>query len=366
MSKLTPKPSEVLQAQIATFAAERARQHEDKTYIFNNLGSLATESVGDIVRTTESGELDWNKNDERFSVPASTVRTVVTAQDYIEYLRSVGGSSYEPIQGRADMLKAYAAFTPAVSKLKEELASLGARNEHPAFLGDGFSSMVFSVERRGKDYAARLPNNKSASSHVIDRHVIGAFLGKGIPHLEQVVAASYEDGVTIAEVMPGVHIGNLSVGDIKQITGSQLSELVDTVVTAYESGIEIDHKPSNFFYDPKEGFGIVDYHPARGIRIAEDRERGKSVGWLSVIINNAGFYGKGPRPKDTPKDYANDLEFLEANLGVLKKLKPIVESRLNGEDLRQALATINFQTKETTESVGKYSDPQWVAAQLSG
>lgn len=367
MSEVTPKSPEVIQAQIATFAAERVEHYQDSGHIFNNLGSLALGEAGDVTRVTAATEYHKGEDgNNSLRIPEGTERTVATAAEYTDFLRSVGGSRYEAIQGRAEMLKEYGRFEPTITTLRTELADPAKRKEHPNFLGNGSNAMVFSITEGDKSYAVRVPKGKGISPGAIDRHLAGAVLGKGIPHLEQIVAASYKDGVTVAEVMPGKEVGHLTPDEIKDITDEQLGELVDTLVAASKHGIEIDPKPSNIFYDPKEGYGIVDYHSSKVARMSSaDQDLGIIVGWMATGIDNAGFYGKPYNSQKTTEDYAQDLEFKKANLEVLERYRSVVEAKLSGEEQQTALAEIDKHIASGKESVDNYSNPQWVAERIA-
>lgn len=366
MPKVTLKSPEVIQAQIAAFAAEQVEHYQDSGYIFNNLGSLALGEAGDIVRVTESAEYHKAEDgNNRLRIPEGTERTAATVAEYADFLRSVGGSRYEAIQGRAEMLKEYGRFEPAIARLRTELADPATRKDHPNFLGSGSNAMVFSIAEGGKSYAVRVPSGRGISPAVIDSHLAGAVLGKGIPHLEQIVAASYKDGVTVAEVMPGKEVGHLTPDEIKGITDEQLGELVDTLKAVSEHGIEIDPKPSNIFYDPKEGYGIVDYHSSKVAgKSSADQGLGAIVGWIAAGIDNAGFYGKPYGSEKAAEDYAQDLELRKANLGVLERYRSVVETKLKGEAQQMALAEIDKRIASSKEAVGNYSNPQWVAERI--
>lgn len=366
MSEITPKPPEVIQAQLATFAAERVEHYKDSGHIFDNLGSLALEGAGEITRVTADAEYHKGEDGSSVRVPEGTERTVANQAEYTDFLRTVGGSRYEAIQGRADMLKAYSTFQPTITRLRTELADPATRKQHPDFLGNGSNSMVFSVDEAGKKYAVRVPNGKGVSPAAIDSHFAGAVLGKGVPHLEQIVAGSYEDGVTVAEIMPGKELGDLSIEDISKISDEQLGDLVDTLITVRERGIEIDPKPSNLFYDPEAGFGIVDYHSSKVAgKSSKDQELGDIVGWMATGFDNAGFYGKPYKSKLTPEEYTHDLDFKKANLEVMRRYRSVVEHKLTGEDQQKALMQIDEKLQSVQEAVDNYSNPQWVAESIA-
>lgn len=366
MPETTRKPPEVIQAQLATFAAEHVEDYYDSGHIFKNLGNIAAGKAGDISRITERYEYRTDENGESMRVPEGTELKVATTDEYTNFLRSVGGSRYEAIQLRADMLKNYEHFEPTVTKLKSELADPTTRKQHPSFLGNGSNAMAFSIMEGDKSYAVRVPVGIEANPQAIDSHLGGAVLGKGIPHLEQIVAASYEDGVTVAEVMPGKEVGQLSAQEIKAISDKQLGELVDTLVAVSERGIEIDPKPSNFFYDPKEGFGIVDYHSSKVAgKQSADQNLGTIVGWMTTPISNMGSYGKPYVAVKTTSDYAQDLEFGTATLGVLKRYRAVVVQKLSSKDQEVALVQIDKKIQSSQEYFENLSNPTWVAERVA-
>ena len=367
MPEMTPKSPELLQAQAATFAAERIEHYQDSGHVLNNLGELAIGNLADVTRVTESAEYHKDEAGERLRVPENTKRTVATTSEYTDFLRSVGGSKYEAIQGRADMLTQYnQVFKPIVTGLRAELQDPATRKEHPAFMGNGSNSAVFRITHEGKDYAVRVPSGTKPSPSTIDSHLAGAVLGKGVPHLEQIVAASYEDGVTVAEVMPGKEIGkDMTLEDVAAITDEQLSGLVDTLTAVSERGIEIDPKPTNIFYDREAGFGIVDYHSSKvAAKNSADQDLGTIVGWMATPIMNAGFYG-GYNPEMTADDYAQDANKMSANLGVLKRFRVVVESKLDGEDRETALKDIDSRIESGQESIDNYLNPEYVADRMA-
>ena len=350
----TPKSSELIQAQVATFAAEGVKDPHDSWHILNNLGDIALGRSGGVTSVTTSAEHHEGKNGD------------LSVGEYTAFLRTVGGSQYESIQVRAGMLSNYNGFEPSITILEGELSNPATREEHPNFLGTGSNSMVFSIAVGGKAYAVRVPHGRDSNPAAIDSHLAGAVLGKGVPHLEQIVAASYKDGVTVAEMMPGKEVGNLTIDEAQAVTNEQLGVLVDTLIAVSKRGIEIDSKPSNIFYDPKEGYGIVDYHSSKVAgKISADQDLGTIVGRMAVVIDNSGFYGKPYISERSAEDYANNLKFKRANLGTLERYRNVVEAKLDGESLTKALNVIDKRIATGKEAVLYYSNPDWVSEQIA-
>jgi hypothetical protein len=343
MHKNIYKPPEIIQAQIATFAAETIKDCSDRTHIFNNIGMLALGHLCDVVRETES--LEWRicESGDCIILPKGTQITVATADGYLAYLRSIGGSKHEAIQDRANILKAYTQFSTQIEKLKADINDSTTRKEHPAFLGSGSISSVYLLESKGINYAARIPKDGSINPRTIDDHIGGAILGRGVPHLEQIIAASYEEGVTIAEIMPGKEIGELTIDDIHQITNAQLAELVDTLIAVNERGITIDPNPSNILYDLNAGFGIVDYFSSKvASRSFATQYLGMITGWIADDILKVGVWNK--RHVESVDDYARELDIRNADLEILERYRLVVEEKLRGKDLEFAIKQIDLQS----------------------
>lgn len=353
MPKITPKSPELIEAQVAAFASER----QGGGHILLNLGELATGNLRDYIRTTES--------DDFGDAPVGTEVTIATAPEYIDFLRSVGGSKNEAIQTREEMLTRYnQEFKPIIDNLQKEVQDPRARKEHPAFMGDGSNAAVFRITREGKNYAVRVPNGHNPVG--IDRHIAGAVLGKGIPHFEQIVAASYEDSVTVAEIMPGKELAkDMSIEDVEAITDGQLLELVDTLTTATRRGIKIDPKPSNIFYDREFGFGIVDYQPLEIAGSHARQDLGTLIGWMAIPLLSPGFYGAGFNRKITAGAYLEDANRMLANLDVLKRYRVVVEDKLDGEEQETALKAINSRIESQQKEINDYLNPEFIAKRIA-
>lgn len=362
---LPSRPASTLsQAQLATFAAERVGGYEDKEHIFTNLGNLATAGQGSsITRTLDTDEYHEDEHGAGTWLPEGEQHTIATADEYADFLETVG-PDYGPIQARTNMLERYEDFAATVNGLKEELAELETPSEHPAHLGSGLSSDGFRITVDGNEYAVRIPSGTETHPRIIDQHLESTIAAEGVPlleqHLEKVVAASYEDGVTVGEVLPGKQLGDLTIDEIRQIDEAQLGEWVDTVTTAIEHGIEVDPNPSNTFYGPEAGFGINDCSVTKA-----DQDVGTAVGLMSVGISNAGVSGDNHQLPEGPEGYALRAEILGANLTVLEQYRTVVTAKLGGDDQQKALGVIDQRIQVTQQRISDFSNPDWVAGQIA-
>jgi hypothetical protein len=342
MVEIKPKPPEILEAQVATYAAEVvARQNSDQAMkLFEGLGDLGS---------------DHSCVDSSFY------------PYYLGFLRTVVGSRYEAIEGRAKILSAYKRFQSHVDRLKNELTKLSSIRDHPAFLGNGSSSNVFSIDIEGQLYAIRIPNeNRVLPPSIVDGHIASAILGEGVPHLEQIVAASYKDGVTVAKIMAGKEMGKLEINELKQVTDLQLDELIDTVIVANNRGINIDPKTSNIFYDSVHGFGIIDYHNSKISYNAGVQRIGDVVGWLSGPFLSAGFNNENQLER-TVDDYMLLQEYYRIHYVLLIRYRERVTVKLGNhpDDLKIALKIIDEKIESLRSFLNDISnDLDWANAQL--
>lgn len=363
---IRPKSPELVQAQIAAFAAENIERFDARKAIFDSIGSLAVSNVAEVTYKTKSNEYlrDENGNliiqdGDLAMIPKGIELTAATKDEYTQYLRSVGGSKHEAIAVRATLLERYAEFEPEITPIIKELEAADSHRDHPAYLGSGSNTSAFRISHGGEEYAVRL-GGRAGSALGVDVRADVTARAKGIPHLEQVVAMSYDNSTIITELMPGKELGyDTPIENIRQITDEQLSDLVDTVISAVEHGISIDPKPSNIFYDTKQGFGIIDLSPANS-----KTELGGEVGQMATSLSNTGFYGGGYN-KVTAGEYSRDLEYKKVHLDILTRYRAAVVDKLDGDVLSNALETIDREIEYAHNQIEQLSDPSQVEALIA-
>jgi len=364
MSETSPKSPELIQAQIAAFAEAKIPRYADKSHVLRNIGTLSVGPVENVTRVLAGNEHHPDANGKSARATSGTERLVATSAEYKDYLRSVGGSGHESIRGRADLLSAYSDFEPVVNEQWNELSDPATLKSHPIYLGSGSNATVFSIERDNKKYAVRMPKGNAKKPELIDAHLAGAVLGKGVPHLEQIVAASYKDGVTVAEVMPGKEIGKLEAEEAAQVTNEQLRELVDTLIEAHNRGIGIDTKPSNLLYDANEGYGIIDYHSTLGAeKRGEVPTLGELIGTIGMVLENTGRYGKSLKSEKTVEDFEQEARYAKANYDVLTRYRDQVEEKLTNDDDKEVALKLIDERLEGIKD--KATNPDWVNERLA-
>lgn len=367
---IRPKSPELIQAQIASFAAETVERAEAKQHIFNNIGKLAAGETVNLAYTTKTNKELYDENGKYLldedgapaMIPRGTELTAATKDEYAQYLRSVGGSRHEAITTRTNLLEQYAQFEPDITRLAGELASTENEKDHPAYLGSGSNTAAFRIDHEGKQYAVRICTGAMAGGAMgVDGRAIVTARAKGVPHLEQVVAMSYDNSAIVTELMPGRELGkDTPIESMQQVTDEQLFDFVDTVIAANKRGIDIDPKPTNIFYDSEEGFGIIDLNPA-----SSKTELGNTVGDMATSLSNTGFYGRGVRSNTTHEGYARDLEWNKVHLDLVTRYRAAVLDKLDGVDLDNALEMIDKNIEYARSEIEQLSNPDEVAVRVA-
>jgi hypothetical protein len=172
---------------------------------------------------------------------------------YISFLREEKKSE---ILFREENIKTYKQkFQPAVAELKARMRR-GNPKDLPEYLGSGSNGSAFRIEADGQTYAAKFSRSVTQANFEI-KPLLRA---KGIPHTAQLVSYSFEDGVVIMELLPGVTVTDIAPGERPGYSDGHITQLIETVRELDAKGLVIDPKPSNFIYDKEEGFSVLDYH----------------------------------------------------------------------------------------------------------
>lgn len=327
------KSEHVIQAQQAAFAAEALGSFEDRELVRSALGSsgVATEAIlaNDLAET-----------------------------DFPDYLRQVGGQRHEGISRRTAMLDNYARFAPAVAELKAKLDPLDDRSQHDAFLGAGGNMRAFTIEVVGKRYVVREAIKGKNSLSSIDARMAAGVLTKGVPHLEQVVAASFDDREVIVEHAPGKTLNNLSLEELRNVSHEQVDDLVEATIAMHEHGATFDSKPGNILYDTEAGYTLIDLESKRGQSVPSVW-RGKSVVAELVGVVSAVKTG-GTRSlwrSGTPKtsgDYQDEYAVLAATLDITSRFIQTVVERLPEVQATDFLKRMDFLVSSDFESAEDY------------
>lgn len=187
-------------------------------------------------------------------MPEELVGLIKNHKDaYVNFLKQEKRLETSFIEENIDTYKEK--FQPIIAELKSKI-SRGNFKELPEYLGAGSNGSAFRIEVDGKVYAAKFSRNVTQANFEI-KPLIRA---KGIPRASQLVSYSFEDGVVVMELLSGTDVTNFTPDEAPEYSDEHIIQLIDTVIELDAQGLVVDPKPSNFIYDEKQGFSVLDYH----------------------------------------------------------------------------------------------------------
>jgi hypothetical protein len=321
---ITAKSNELLQAQVASFA-RKSGYHEGQQ-LFQRMGNL-DRTPNDITYA--------DRNDPEV---ARTIRR----QSYVDHLRELRGSKDEAMQVRVSALEAYKEFAPEVTdwlrtiRVQRQNPDFDTHEQHPAYLDEAAYNTAFAFAHNGKEYVAKFSNNTKDAGFDVDEVALDLSVGKGVPHLEQLVAISYEDGVAISERMSGKDFTKLSAEDIEQIPDEQLSQALHTMKEAAERGIFFDDaNASNYFYDKVDGFGFIDYANIKHSILLDPEIHSDSEMAVQFVENLIGVNRSSITRESTHEQTPRELN---ARIALLQRYRAVCERTMHAENLDYAEA----------------------------
>lgn len=187
--------------------------------------------------------------------PPEEVAELVEAhrRTYSHFLRS---NTHQDPSSLAENHKLYAEkFHAVIAELKQKIGP-GNGKELPEYLGSGSRGSAYRITVEGKTYAVKF--SESVTQQNFERKALQ--LAKGVPHTAQLVCYSFADNVTIMELLPGRDVTSIKPDEQSVYPDEHIIQLIETVKELNQKGIIIDPKPSNFFYDPAQGFSVLDFH----------------------------------------------------------------------------------------------------------
>lgn len=234
------KSQERLQAQAETFADKGVKNFsEDQAQILKYSAELS--KIKDL-------------NNLPADLPEELVALIEKHKDaYINFLRQERKLETSFIETNIKTYKEK--FQPLIAELKVKMAQ-GNFKELPEYLGSGSNGSAFRIEVDGKTNAVKFSRSIKQANFEI-KPLIRA---KDIPHTSQLVGYSFEDGVVVMELLPGTDVTNFTPEEAPEYSDEHIIQLIETVRELDSKGLVIDPKPSNFMYDPEQGFSILDYH----------------------------------------------------------------------------------------------------------
>jgi hypothetical protein len=319
------KPPEVLQAQVAAYATEALGRdmrvmESERAYVFDQLGAIAAGPVKEVENDLGARPLAW--------IPSRPV--LLDPKEYGDFLCKEGGQASDVVQKRVELLRAYSDFAPDIDRLTAEVHEVGDITAHPGHIGQGENAHALAFRHEGKEYVAMVPKIKGSERLEINDRISGLIRVQDVPHFEQIVAASYDEAITISERMPGKALNKMTPKEITKVTQKHMDELVQTLIIGAEKKVGIEMlNPGNVMYDRKAGFGLIDLDINRANATAAKRIKGMAGAFMITGLNRIEFSFGG---------VTKEME--KARLTLLEKLQSSVERTFGPEERKELEAVI--------------------------
>jgi hypothetical protein len=237
-----PKSQEHLQAQVEAFGDKGVKEFSD-------------EQKNILQHSAELAKIDDIDNLPPDLSPELVELIESNRQRYIEFLRREKSKEIQSRKENAERFKEK--FESAIKVLKEKMETDGAKEQ---YLGSGSNGDAYRIEVDGKEYAAKFSKMLTQANFEI-KPLLRA---EGIEHTVQLAAYSFEHKVVIMELLPGTDVTNFSPENAPEYSDDDIVQLIKTVQELDRNGLVIDPKPSNFLYDEKKGFSVLDFHLKQG------------------------------------------------------------------------------------------------------
>lgn len=353
-------------AKMIGFASQEQFTATGRAKIYENIirHALTAETNG-IQFTVTPRDTEKHKWDFSSADVGKTV-TLATAEEYRDFLETLGDKKEEILNYIAQRLENYEAIKEDVRRLLNNITELDETTDHPAHIAQN----VFNISIGGEEYVLRY---RPAPGDVAV-YLIGSSFIEGVENFEQIVAASVEDGVTIAKKIPGTQLSYLTPEIAASITNEQLNQCFDNLLIAWEKGLPMETKAKNMMYDPDAGFGFIDFNSTfTHVGNKEKRARKTDKELLDYYVQSTFFIIINcATPKDdwkpkTRQTIANNITAYTAKRDMIKRLIPIVTSKLAGKDaaLAELLEAANDNINFYEEKIRDHTSEEWVKQTLA-
>lgn len=274
---------------------------------------------------------------------------------YVQFLRKEKNLE---LSFQEENIRLYAStFKPVITELKQRILA-SEMKQMPEYLGSGRFGTGFRIVVDGKKYAAKFSRNVI---HV-NFELKPLLRAKGIPHTSQLVSYSFEDGVVIMELLPGTNVTDFTPANAPVYRDEHIEQLIETVAALDERGIIIDPKPSNFMYDVKDGFYVLDYHLAS---VGSEYGFVQAVMDLRVALTTRKFPALDYKSPDYEEKYTQQsLERYRISLPLLVQFFTILSEKFP-KILSSWRKQHEIDKKNPSMSVGDIVDRKYIPADPS-
>lgn len=349
-------------ARMMGYATQPQVKSVDRRHIYsdleNSINAAQADGVSYVVGEDDLNEYGW----ELIGVKPGDRINPVSPDDFRNFIQSLGDRKEQVIGYIAERLDNYEQFKDVVHEFLDQVNELDDHREHPAHIAQD----VFNVVIGGQDYVLRHRPNAGD----VAQYLVGTSFIDGVDHFEQIVAASVEDGVTIARKVPGKTVNRLAPEILVNASDEHLSQCFDDLLIAWQRGLPMENKSKNILYDEENGFGFIDFTTTFN-HIKDDKDISQKSLFDNYfkpvffsIVNNA-ITGEDWKPK-TRESIQKNLEFYQKKVGLMKGLAQIVLPKL--ADKEEALSLLTARIQEDLDfysnKIMEHSDEEWIDTTL--
>jgi hypothetical protein len=337
------KPAEVIEAQIAAYGASEIAHRPDRAYLLERAAGIAVtaSAPSHLMRVLKDDEFVIQDGE---NLPAGTRRTVGSFDSYVTFLRQAGGSNAPEIANRARLLSNFNNFREAASGYQQEE------------LGRGNRAVVSRIVVDDHSYALRRKLTSGGEAD-IDSHMAAAAGAHLSPRSEHIIAGTYEEGgATIAEIIPGKKLSQVSPEEAGSVTKQQLGDLVHTIVFLSEQHIHVDTgSPDNYYYDPEYGFSVLDLS---SLTADAPHELPISTALVSLVGTMTDPPAEIITAPHSDNDFSAERTYMEARTPWLETYREICTELPIGILKEQDITDLDRAIERTYLKLAYYSDPQ--------
>jgi len=341
-------------AQLMGFLSEADFGYPDRDTLYDRLVFFATRAafLGLNFSADEKyvGRLaDWYEE-----VELGTKISLFSAKEYRQHLKSWGVEKRRIISYMVEKTLAYKQYEPKVKLFLEQLKQLENSKDHP----DHIAQDVFNIKLNGKDYVIKIRHMRNVSDYLMGTSYIA-----GEDHFEQIVAASFEDGVIISEKIPGKQFDQLSAEEVMSISDEQICRGFKSLLQAQDRRLPMENKSKNIMYDHEEGFGFIDF--ISFFSAIEDNEGASDlldyyfIPLFRIIVHSVGIpFWLITNNRQSIKDY---ILGCQRELAMIDRMKPIVLELLTSpEDKARMAKVMDDDCDYFTQEIKAYQDEKFL------
>ncbi|AKM81598.1 MAG: hypothetical protein UT13_C0001G0638 [Candidatus Pacebacteria bacterium GW2011_GWF2_38_9] len=351
-------------AKLVGFASHNEVKYGDRERIYSDI-------VGNAVRAAFLGiSYEVNKDDiknhgwERREMKLGDIINVVSAEEYKQFLDSLGEEKERIIRYMEQRLNNYKQYQSEVRDFLQQIKQLEDIRGHQAHIAQN----VFNVVISGKEYVMRY----RPSPGDVGAYMMGALYIDGEEHFEQIVAASVEDGVTIAEKIPGQQLNKLNPDVVENISDEQINQCFDSLLIAWQRGLPMENKSKNIMYDEKSGFGFIDF--INSFDYVGDAKQEKSQSdliqnyftpmFFNIVNRSASEEDWKPKTREAIE---NNILSYQRKLAMIDRLRPIALAKLDNKEEAKAqlLERIESDVLFYKKKIEEYSSEEFVSKTLA-